>query len=194
MSKWQCFFDIFSNGRLGDVGALLLLALDEELVQVGSDTTSGDGDLTNELVQLLIILDSELDVAGDNTGLLVFAGAISRQLEKFGHQIFDDRRGEDGRADTETRGVTALAQKLGDTGDGEGQTGLGRSAFAGLLDLLADLSAANFAAAELSTGELAAAFAAAELSASELSASELAAAEFTTTDFSAFSTRHDVSL
>ena len=102
------------------LGSLLLG--EEELVEVGRDTTSGDRNLTDKLVQLLIVLNGELDVTGNDTGFFVFASAITGQLEQLGNEVLDDGRGEDGGADTETGCVTALAQELRDTRHGERET------------------------------------------------------------------------
>ena len=39
-------------------------------MNVGENTTLGDGDVTEELVQLLIVADGELKVTGNDTCLL----------------------------------------------------------------------------------------------------------------------------
>ena len=51
------------------------------LVDVGQDTTLGDGDMAEELVQLLIVTDSELKMTRDDTGLLVVTSGITGQLK-----------------------------------------------------------------------------------------------------------------
>ena len=40
-------------------------------MDVGQDTTGGDGDAAQQLAQLLIVAHSQLDVPGDDAGLLV---------------------------------------------------------------------------------------------------------------------------
>jgi hypothetical protein len=57
------------------------------LVNIGEDTTLGDGDVAKKLVQLLIVADGELKVTGDDTGLLVVTGSVSGQLEDFSRQV-----------------------------------------------------------------------------------------------------------
>ena len=52
--------------------------------------TGGDGDAAEQLAQLLIVADSQLDVAGDNPGLLVVAGSVSSQLENLSCQVLQD--------------------------------------------------------------------------------------------------------
>ena len=51
------------------------------LVNVGEDTALGDSDVTEKLVQFLIVADGELKMTGDNAGLLVVTGGITSQLE-----------------------------------------------------------------------------------------------------------------
>lgn len=98
------------------------------LVNVGQDTTLGDGDMTQELVQLLIVPDGELQVAGDDTCLLVVTGGVASQLEDLSSEVLKDGRQVDGSTGTDTLGVVALAEKTVDTTDGERQTGLGGTA------------------------------------------------------------------
>lgn len=95
------------------------------LVNVGQHTTLGDGDVTQQLVQLLIVADGELQVAGDDTGLLVVAGGVASQLENLGSEVLEDGSQVDRGTSTDTLGIVALAQETVDTTDGERQTGLG---------------------------------------------------------------------
>jgi hypothetical protein len=98
------------------------------LVDVGEDTTLGDGDVTQELVQLLIVADGKLEVTGDDTGLLVVTGGVTSQLEDFSSEVLEDGSQVDGSTGTNTLGVVALAEQTVDTTNGEGQTGLGGTA------------------------------------------------------------------
>jgi hypothetical protein len=101
------------------------------LVDVGKDTTLGDGDVPKELVQLLIVADGELEVTGDDTRLLVVTRRVTSQLENLGREVLKDGGEVDGSAGTDTLSVVALAEKTVDTADGEGQTSLGRTAVDG---------------------------------------------------------------
>ena len=60
------------------------------LVDVRQDTTLCDGDMTQQLVQLLIVTDGELEVTRDDTGLLVIAGSVTRQFEDLSSEILKD--------------------------------------------------------------------------------------------------------
>ena len=65
-------------------------------MNVGENTTLGDGDVAEELVQLLIVADGELEVTGDDTGLLVVTSGVTSQLEDFGSQVLKDGSEVDG--------------------------------------------------------------------------------------------------
>ena len=80
------------------------------LVNVGEDTTLGNGDVTEKLVQLLIVADGELEMAGDDTGLLVVAGSVTGQLEDLGREVLQDGSKVDGSTGTDTLGVVTLAE------------------------------------------------------------------------------------
>lgn len=66
------------------------------LVNVGEDTTLGDGNVAEKLVQLLIVPDRELQVTGDDTGLLVVTSGVTSQLEDFSSQVLEDSGEVDG--------------------------------------------------------------------------------------------------
>lgn len=59
-------------------------------MDVGKNTSVGDGGLVHQLVELLIVADGELDVAGDNSGLLVVLGGVSGELEDLSSEVFED--------------------------------------------------------------------------------------------------------
>lgn len=94
-------------------------------MDVGEDTTLGDGDLAEQLVQLLIVADGELEVTGDDTGLLVVTSGVTGQLEDFSSQVLEDSGEVDGSTGTDTLSVVALPQETVDTANGEGETSLG---------------------------------------------------------------------
>lgn len=66
------------------------------LVNVGEDTTLGDGDVSEKLVQLLVVSDGELKVTWDDTGLLVVTSGVTSQLEDFSSQVLKDGSEVDG--------------------------------------------------------------------------------------------------
>jgi hypothetical protein len=94
-------------------------------VNVGENTTLGDGDVSEKLVQLLVVADGKLQVTGDDTGLLVVTSGVTSQLENFGSEVLEDSSEVDGSTGTNTLSVVALSEKTVDTTDGERETGLG---------------------------------------------------------------------
>lgn len=97
-------------------------------MNVGQNTTLCDGDVSQQLVQLLIVSDGELKVTGDDTGLLVVTSGVASQLENFGSEVLEDSGQVDGSTGTDTLSVVALSQKTVDTTNGESETRLGRTA------------------------------------------------------------------
>lgn len=95
------------------------------LMDVGEDTTLGDGDVAQELVQFLIVSDGQLKMSGNDTGLLVVSGGVAGQLEDLGCQVFQDGGEVDWSTGTDTLGVVAFPEETVDTTDGEGETSLG---------------------------------------------------------------------
>jgi len=66
------------------------------LVNVGQDTTLRDCDVSEKLVQFLIVADGELEMARDDTGLFVVASSVTSQFEDFGRKVFKDSCEVDG--------------------------------------------------------------------------------------------------
>lgn len=94
-------------------------------MDVGENTTLGNGDVTQELVQLLIVADSKLEVTGNDTGLLVVTGGVSSQLENLSGEVLKNGSEVNGSTGTDTLSVVTLAEQTVDTANGEGQTSLG---------------------------------------------------------------------
>ena len=56
-------------------------------MDVGENTTLGDGDTAQKLVQFLVVADSELDVAGHNASLLVVTSGVAGELKNLSSQV-----------------------------------------------------------------------------------------------------------
>ena len=97
-------------------------------MNVGEDTTLGDCDVTEKLVQFLIVADGELEMTGDDTGLLVVTSSVASQLEDFSSKVLKDGSQVDWGTGTDTLSIVALAEETVDTTDWECETSLGRSA------------------------------------------------------------------
>ena len=113
----------------------LLLRLRKDGVNVGDHTAGGDGRLSEEVVELDVVLDGELDVARDDAVLLVVLGSVARELEKLRDEVLEDRGHVDRSAGTNALGVAATLQEAAKAADRKGQTSLRglRLAAAGLL-------------------------------------------------------------
>ena len=65
-------------------------------MNVWQDTTLCDCDVSEKLVQFLIVADGELEMTRDDTGLLVVTGGVTSQLEDFGRKVLKDSSEVDG--------------------------------------------------------------------------------------------------
>ncbi len=107
---------------LRGVAGLALLAglLGKELGEnVGEDTTLRDDDRAEERVELLVVADGELEVAGHDTRLLVVAGGVTGELEDLGGEVLEDGGEVDGGTRTDTLGVVAALEETVDTTNGD---------------------------------------------------------------------------
>ena len=60
------------------------------LVNIGEDTTLGNGDVSEKLVQLLIVADGKLEMAGNDTRLLVVTGGVAGKFENLSREVLED--------------------------------------------------------------------------------------------------------
>lgn len=93
-------------------------------MNVGQDTTLGDCDVTQELVQFLVVADGELEMTRDDTGLLVVASSIAGQLKDFSCEVLEDGSQVDWGTSTDTLSIVALSEETVDTTDWECETSL----------------------------------------------------------------------
>lgn len=56
-------------------------------MDVGKNTTLGDRNVSEKLVQLLIVADGELKVTRDDTGFLVVTGGIASKFENLSSEV-----------------------------------------------------------------------------------------------------------
>ena len=117
-------------------------------MDVGENTSTGNGNSSKETVQLFIVLDGKSDVTGYDTALLVVTGGVSGEFEDLGAKVLEDSGEVDRGSSTHTGSVLALTQVSADTTDGELQTSLGRCS-GGLLLSAASLSFSCYSKREL---------------------------------------------
>ena len=77
-------------------------------MDVGDDTTGGDGHLSEKGVELLIVADGKLDVTGSDTRTLVVAGGVSGELEDLSGEVLKNGTEVHGGTGSGTGGVTSL--------------------------------------------------------------------------------------
>ena len=88
-------------------------------VNIRQHTSRRNSNIAQKFVQLLVVLNSQGQVTGHDTTLLVVAGGVTCQLENFGREVFEDGGEVDGCAGSHSGGVFALSQVSTDTTDGE---------------------------------------------------------------------------
>ena len=84
---------LHARGALAGLGCLLWQKV---LVNVGQHTTLCNSDVTQKLVQLLVVSDGELQVTRDDTRLLVVTSGVASKFEDFGSQVLKDGSKVDG--------------------------------------------------------------------------------------------------
>ena len=118
-------------GRLqAEEGLLRLLAAlpgEENCVDVGENSTLGDGDSCQQLVELLVVADGQLKVAGIDPLLLVVTGSVSGQLKDLSGQVLHDRGHVDGGSRSYSLGVVSLAEETVNATDWELEPSSARS-------------------------------------------------------------------
>ena len=104
-------------------GCLFGLLGEEDGLDVGQDTSLGDGDPGEQVVQLLVVPDGELEVTGDDPGLLIVPGGVTGQLEDLSREVLHDGGHVDGSSGSNTLGVVSLPQEPVDPAHGELESG-----------------------------------------------------------------------
>ncbi len=98
--------------------ALPLLGQEDSL-DVGQYSSLSDGHSLEQLVQLLVIPDGQLEMAGVDPLLLVVPGGVSGQLKDLSGEVLHDGGQVDWGAGTDPLGVVSLTEKTVDTTDWE---------------------------------------------------------------------------
>ena len=107
------------------LGGLLGLLGQQDSLDVGQHAALSDGHSAQQLVELLVVADGQLQVTGDDPGLLVVAGSVSSQLQDLSGQVLQHRRQVDGGAGTDALSVVPLPQMSVDTTHRELESGPG---------------------------------------------------------------------
>ena len=97
-------------------------------MDVGEDTTGGNGGSTHEFVELVVVTDGHLDVSGDDSGSLEILGGVSGKLEDLSCEVLEDGGEVDGGTGSDSGGEFTGLHVSGDSSDGELESSSGRSA------------------------------------------------------------------
>ena len=115
-------FGAWAVGELS-LGCLLGLLWQQNSLDVGEDSTLGNGDAGEQFVQLFIITDGQLEMAGDDPGLLVVTGSVASQLEDLSRQVLHNGSQVHGGTGSYTLSIVTLAEQTMDTSNGELESG-----------------------------------------------------------------------
>ena len=93
-------------------------------MDVGENTSGSDSGRVQQSVELLIVADGELNVAGHNSGLLVVLGGVSGELENLSSEVFEDGSEVHGGTSTDALSVATCLQEAGNSADWELESSL----------------------------------------------------------------------
>ena len=105
-------------------------------MDVGKNSTLGDGDSTQKLVELLIVPDGQLKVTRDDPGFLVVPGSVPGKLKDLGREILNDSSEVDRSATSNPSAVVSLAEVTMDPSHRELEASPGTSRLGLVTDLL----------------------------------------------------------
>ena len=94
-------------------------------MDVGENSSAGNGDSSEKLVELLVVADSKLKVSGHDTGLLVVTSSVSSELQDLSSEVLEDSSKVHGGTSSNTLGDASVLDVTGDTSNGELKTSLG---------------------------------------------------------------------
>ena len=90
-----------------------------DTLAVWLDAGGSDQSVLEQLVEFLVFLETEEDVAGDDSALLVFADHHDRDFQELGNEVLEDGSEEDGGTEADAFGVASFFEEPGDSADGE---------------------------------------------------------------------------
>ena len=96
----------------------------QDRVDVGQHAAPEDGDAGQQVAELVVVPDGQLEVPGDDPGLLVVPGGVAGQLQDLGGQVLQDGGEVDGGALPGGLGVVPFLEAPADLGHWELEAGL----------------------------------------------------------------------
>ena len=91
-------------------------------MNVGDNSSLGDGDSIKHLAQLLVVPDGKLEVARDDPGLLVVPGSVPSQLKDLSSEVLDDSCEVDRSSTSNPLAVVSLTKVAMDSSNWELQS------------------------------------------------------------------------
>ena len=113
-------------GRKCDLLLFRLLG-EKDGLDVGQDTTLGDGDSREKLVQLFVITDGQLEMSWDDSRFLVVTGSVASEFKNLSSEVLHDGSQVDWCTSAYTLGIVALAEETVDTSNWELKSSPGAS-------------------------------------------------------------------
>ena len=95
-------------------------------VDVGQNSSRGNGNSSKKLVQLLVVLNGKSDVPGNNTGLFVVTSGVSGKLEDLSTEVLKNSGEVYRGSSSDTRSVLSLTKESSDTSHRELKSCLSR--------------------------------------------------------------------
>ncbi|KAA8586321.1 hypothetical protein FQN60_000157, partial [Etheostoma spectabile] len=92
------------------LGRFLRFLGKEDGLDVGQHSSLSDGHTSQQLVELLVVAHGQLEVPGDDPGLLVVSGRVACQLQDLSGQIFQHCRQIHRSPSADALRIVALAQ------------------------------------------------------------------------------------
>merc|ERR1712150_23417 len=108
---WFLWSYLFSKLLAGSLGFGLCFLGQQNGLDVGQDSALSNGHSTQKLVQLLVVPDGQLQMPGNDPGLLVVTSGIASQLENLSGQVLHDGGQVDGSSGANTFGIVALPEE-----------------------------------------------------------------------------------
>ena len=107
---------------------LFLLGLlgEEYGLDVRQYTTLSDGDSGKKFVEFLVVSDGELQVTGNDTGLLVVTSSVAGELKNLSSQVFHDSCKVNWGTSSYAVSIVSLPQETVDPAHWELKSGTGR--------------------------------------------------------------------
>ena len=101
-----------------------MILISSEGLGLRLDSRAGDDRRGEELLELLILLESEEDESRNDSALLLLSGDHDGNFEDLGDEVLEDSGQVDWGTAADSVSVSSLLEESGDSSDWEGESGL----------------------------------------------------------------------